>query len=155
MFVLDPSVGAFLGVEDDLTIPESGKQYSLNEGNRLQFPLGYQRYLHWAQENGYSARYAGAMVADVHRILLKGGVFLYPPTSKAPQGKLRLLYEANPMAWLVEQAGGMAMAGSGQRLLNVEPTTVHQRTPVIMGSSREVERVLRCLEPEQAARKVS
>jgi fructose-1,6-bisphosphatase I len=101
-----------------------------NEGNRLKFP------------QGYSARYAGAMVADVHRILLKGGVFLYPPTEKAPNGKLRLLYEANPMSMLIEQAGGMAMAGPGQRLLEIVPTEVHQRTPVIMGSTEEVERVL-------------
>jgi len=142
MFVLDPAIGAFLRVEEQLKIPRANKHYSLNEGNRLKFPKGYQDYLHWAQEQSYSARYAGAMVADVHRILLKGGVFLYPPTEKAPKGKLRLLYEANPMSMLIEQAGGMAMAEPDQRLLEIVPTEVHQRTPVIMGSTEEVERVL-------------
>jgi fructose-1,6-bisphosphatase I len=142
MFVLDPSIGAFLRVEEDLKMPQSSRNYSVNEGNRLSFPQGYQDYLHWAQENQYSARYAGAMVADVHRILLKGGVFLYPPTTKAPRGKLRLLYEANPMAMLIEQAGGRAMAAPDQRILDVKPTEVHQRTPVILGSTEEVAHVL-------------
>lgn len=147
MFVLDPSIGAFLRVEDQLRIPQSTAHYSINEGNRLSFPQPYQDYLHWAQENSYSARYAGAMVADVHRILLKGGVFLYPPTAKAPNGKLRLLYEANPMGLLIEQAGGRAMAGPGQRLLDIQPSEVHQRTPVIMGSPDEVDRVISFLAP--------
>ena len=141
MFVLDPSIGAFLLVEPDLKVPRSGKTYSCNEGNRKQFPDGYQRYLDWAQDNGYSSRYAGAMVADVHRTLLKGGVFLYPPTTKAPNGKLRLMYEANPMAMLMEQAGGKATAGN-ERLMDVTPTEVHQRTGVVMGSPDEVDRVL-------------
>ena len=144
MFVLDPMIGAFLRVEDNLRIPTKGKIYSLNEGNRPTFPEGYQRYLDWAQHNGYSSRYAGAMVADVHRTLLKGGVFLYPPTAKAPNGKLRLMYEANPMAFLVEQAGGKAFAGK-ERLLDVQPKTLHQRTTVILGSSEEVDHVLRHL----------
>jgi len=142
MFVLDPDIGAFVRVAEDLAIPAAKKHYSLNEGNRLAFPDGYQRYLHWAQEHGYSARYAGAMVADVHRILLKGGVFLYPPTAKAPAGKLRLLYEANPMAMLIEQAGGKAMAGPGRRILDVEPRAIHERVPVVLGSPAEVDRVL-------------
>ena len=149
MFVLDPSIGAFLRVEERLQIPQASKHYSLNEGNRLSFPQAFQNYLHWAQQQSYSARYAGAMVADVHRILLKGGVFLYPPTTKAPKGKLRLLYEANPMGMLVEQAGGMAMAGPDQRLLDIQPSEVHERTPVIMGSSDEVRRVLEFIEAEQ------
>lgn len=144
MFVLDPMIGAFLRVENNLRIPAKGKIYSLNEGNRPTFPDGYQRYLDWAQRNGYSSRYAGAMVADVHRTLLKGGVFLYPPTAKAPNGKLRLMYEANPMAFLVEQAGGKAFAGK-ERLLDVQPKTLHQRTTVILGSSEEVDHVLRHL----------
>ncbi|WP_145070777.1 class 1 fructose-bisphosphatase [Engelhardtia mirabilis] len=141
MFVLDPSIGAFLLVEPNLRVPQTGKTYSCNEGNRKQFPEGYQRYLDWAQDNGYSSRYAGAMVADVHRTLLKGGVFLYPPTKKAPNGKLRLMYEANPMAMLMEQAGGKALAGAG-RLMEIEPTEVHQRTSVVMGSADEVDRVV-------------
>ena len=144
MFVLDPMIGAFLRVEEQLRIPAKGKIYSLNEGNRPTFPEGYQRYLDWAQKSGYSSRYAGAMVADVHRTLLKGGVFLYPPTAKAPDGKLRLMYEANPMAFLVEQAGGKACAGK-ERLLDVQPRTLHQRTTVILGSSEEVDHVLRHL----------
>jgi fructose-1,6-bisphosphatase I len=151
MFVLDPSIGAFLRVEDQLRIPKAHAHYSVNEGNRLSFPEPYQRYLHWAQEQSYSARYAGAMVADVHRILLKGGVFLYPPTTKAPKGKLRLLYEANPMAMLVEQAGGLAMAAPDQRILDIEPRELHQRTPVILGSTDEVSRVLEFLDPAAAA----
>ena len=142
MFVLDPSIGAFLRVGEDLRIPATGKTYSCNEGNRRTFPDGYQRYLDWAQENGYSSRYAGAMVADVHRVLLQGGVFLYPPTKKAPEGKLRLMYEANPMAMIVEQAGGKAYAGA-QRILDVTPKTLHQRTSVVLGSSAEVDHVLR------------
>jgi len=142
LFVLDPAIGAFLRVQQDVRIPPAAKSYSVNEGNRLAFPEGYQRYLAWAQEQTYSSRYAGAMVADVHRILLKGGVFLYPPTRKAPQGKLRLMYEANPMAWLVEQAGGKALAAPGERILDVQPTGIHQRTPVILGSPAEVDHVV-------------
>jgi fructose-1,6-bisphosphatase I len=142
MFVLDPSIGAFVRVAEGLRLPAANKCYSLNEGNRLSLPQGYQRYLHWAQENGYSSRYVGAMVADVHRILLQGGVFMYPPTKKAPQGKLRLMYEANPMGFIVEQAGGKALAGPGQRILDVVPTGIHQRSCVILGSPDEVDRVV-------------
>jgi fructose-1,6-bisphosphatase I len=141
MFVLDPSIGAFVRVSESLQIPPRNKCYSLNEGNRLSLPEGYQRYLNWAQENGYSSRYVGAMVADVHRILLQGGVFMYPPTKKAPKGKLRLMYEANPMAMLVEQAGGKALAGPGLRILDVQPTEIHQRTCVILGGRDEVDLV--------------
>ena len=150
MFVLNPSIGAFLRVEQGLRIPVANKSYSLNEGNRLSFPEGYQAYLDWAQHNGYSSRYAGAMVADVHRILLKGGVFMYPPTAKAPQGKLRLMYEANPMAMLIEQAGGKALIGRGtggseSRIMALQPADIHERCPVIIGSSAEVDHVLRHL----------
>ncbi|MCC5868202.1 MAG: class 1 fructose-bisphosphatase [Gammaproteobacteria bacterium] len=137
MFVLDTAIGAFIRIARGLRIPETGATYSLNEGNRASFPAGYRAYLDWAQANGYSSRYAGAMVADVHRTLLKGGVFLYPPTQKAPQGKLRLLYEASPMAMIIEQAGGQALAGT-QRILDIQPTALHQRTPVLLGSSAEV-----------------
>jgi len=142
MFVLDPSIGAFMLVERGLRTPRKHKSYSVNEGNRRTFPDGYQRYLDWAQENGYSSRYVGSMVADVHRILLKGGVFLYPPTKKAPTGKLRLMYEANPMAMIIEQAGGKALAAPGQRILDVQPTAIHQRVPVILGSADEVDNVV-------------
>jgi fructose-1,6-bisphosphatase I len=142
MFVLDPAIGAFIRVAEQLRIPQAGKSYSMNEGNRRSFPDGYNRYLDWAQERDYSSRYVGAMVADAHRILLKGGVFLYPPTKKAPAGKLRLMYEANPIAMLIEQAGGKAYAAPGQRILDVVPEGIHQRTPVILGSPDEVDHVL-------------
>jgi len=150
MFALDLAIGAFLRVEQGLRIPKTSKSYSVNEGNRLGFPEGYQRYLDWAQQNGYSSRYAGAMVADVHRTLLKGGVFMYPPTAKAPNGKLRLMYEANPMAMLIEQAGGKALAGcaedgSEQRIMALEPVDIHQRCPVVLGSPDEVDHVVRHL----------
>lgn len=141
MFVLDPAYGAFIRVASGLRIPQRSKNYSVNEGNRLSFPQGYQDYLDWAQRSGYSSRYAGAMVADVHRILLKGGVFMYPPTAKAPRGKLRLMYEANPMAMLVEQAGGKALCAADERILDVTPTNIHQRVPVILGSADEVDHV--------------
>ena len=142
MFVLDPAIGAFVRVERRLQIPKASKSYSLNEGNRLSLPQGFQDYLHWAQQNGYSSRYAGAMVADVHRILLKGGVFMYPPTAKAPRGKLRLMYEANPMAMLIEQAGGSAFCEPGKRIMDVQPEDIHERVPVIIGSPDEVEQVV-------------
>lgn len=145
MFVLDPAIGAFMLVERNLRTPTTNKSYSVNEGNRRSFPEGYQRYLDWAQEKGYSSRYVGAMVADVHRILLKGGVFMYPPTKKAPNGKLRLMYEANPMAMIIEQAGGKALIGPQQRILDVQPTDIHQRVPVILGSADEVDHVIASL----------
>jgi len=145
MFVLDPAIGAFVRVAEGLKIPPRQKCYSLNEGNRLSLPEGYQRYLNWAQENGYSSRYVGAMVADVHRIMIQGGVFMYPPTKKAPKGKLRLMYEANPMAFLVEQAGGKALAAPGQRILEVQPQEIHQRSCVILGSAEEVDQVVSLL----------
>jgi fructose-1,6-bisphosphatase I len=145
MFVLDPSIGAFLLVAEKLSIPDAGRAYSVNEGHRRSFPTGFQRYLDWAQAHEYSCRYVGTMVADAHRILLKGGVFLYPPTAKAPQGKLRLLYQANPMAMLIEQAGGKAFAGPDIPILSIVPKDIQQRTPVILGSAAEVEHVLRHL----------
>ncbi|MCH8164691.1 MAG: class 1 fructose-bisphosphatase [Planctomycetes bacterium] len=141
LFVLDPAVGAFILVQQNLRIPESAKSYSINEAYRASFPAGYQRYLDWVHGQGFSSRYIGTMVADIHRILVQGGVFLYPPTQKNPQGKLRLMYEASPMAMIVEQAGGKAVAGA-QRILDIQPTGLHQRTPVIMGSAAEVDHVL-------------
>lgn len=149
MFVLDPGYGAFIRVAQGVQIPKTHKCYSVNEGNRLSFPSGYQSYLSWAQQNGYSSRYAGAMVADVHRILVQGGVFMYPPTQKAPQGKLRLMYEANPMAMIVEQAGGKAFSAPGQRIIDVRPTDIHERVPVVLGSAGEVDRVMEHLAAER------
>ncbi|MEE2665866.1 MAG: class 1 fructose-bisphosphatase [Myxococcota bacterium] len=141
MFVLDPELGEFVRVQSRLQIPHDNKVRSINGAYRMDFAEGYQSYLAWTEENGYGSRYIGSMVADVHRTLLKGGVFLYPATAKAPSGKLRLMYEANPMSMLVEQAGGSAVTGTG-RILDVEPHELHQRTPVVLGSAGEVEKVL-------------
>ena len=147
MFVLDQSIGSFLLVKRGIRIPEDGKTYSVNEANRETFPVGYNTYLDWAHAHGYSARYIGSMVADVHRTLLKGGVFMYPPTKKNPEGKLRLMYEANPMAMLIEQAGGKAYAppltgDPRRRILDIQPTSIHQRCSVVMGSANEVQHVI-------------
>lgn len=144
LFTLDPDIGTFVLCMENLSIPESYKSYSTNEGNRHSFPDGIQRYLDWVQDeaNGpYSARYVGSLVADFHRILYKGGVYLYPPTKKQPEGKLRLMYEASPMAFLAEQAGGKASDGSG-RIMEIEPSSLHQRVPFYIGSSNEVDKVI-------------
>jgi len=142
MFELDMSVGSFLLVSSNLRMPRVNKVYSVNEAYAEQFPAGYQRYLQWAHAQHYSSRYIGSMVADVHRTLVNGGVFLYPPTRKHPTGKLRLLYEANPMSFLVEQAGGISVNGS-TRTMDLQPKELHERTPLVMGSADEVEHVLR------------
>ena len=145
MFVLDPAIGSFILVKSQIQIPTTGKIYSVNEANRATFPDGFNKYLDWAHGQGYSSRYIGSMVADVHRTLLKGGVFLYPPTKKNPEGKLRLMYEANPVAMLMDQAGGRAVTGANGRILEVQPTSIHQRTSVVLGSRDEVEAVARHL----------
>ncbi len=144
MYVLDPLLGDFVLVNDAVRVPAEKKIYSINEAYVNDFDAGLTGYLAWAHGAGYGARYIGSMVADVHRTLLKGGVFLYPATKKAPEGKLRLLYEGNPMAYVIEQAGGIGSTGQGP-LLDVEPQKLHQRTPVVLGSAREVEHVLRHL----------
>lgn len=141
MFTLDPDIGVFVLCNEDVTMPSAGKTYSVNEAYRGTFPQGYQDYLEEAKGGGYSLRYVGSLVADFHRTLLRGGVFLYPPTDKQPQGKLRLLYEANPLAMIAEQAGGAAHDGK-QRILEKVPTALHERTPLIIGSKAEVDRVL-------------
>jgi fructose-1,6-bisphosphatase I len=127
-------------VKEKLRIPETNKVYSVNEAYRESFPEGYRRSLDWAHQSGYSSRYIGSMVADVHRTLLTGGVFMYPPTKKNPEGKLRYLYEASPMAMIIEQAGGLAYSGS-KRTLEHQPREVHERVPVLLGSRGEVEKV--------------
>jgi fructose-1,6-bisphosphatase I len=139
MFVLDHSVGSFLLVEPNVRIPRSNKVYSVNEAYFATFPEGYQAFLQNCHADGYSSRYIGSMVADVHRTLLTGGIFLYPPTRKNPEGKLRLLYEANPMAMLVEKAGGLAFSSGTQRTLEIQPKKLHQRTPVYLGSVEQVD----------------
>jgi fructose-1,6-bisphosphatase I len=141
MFVLDQSIGSFVLVAPNIRIPRARKIYSINEAYRDHFPPAIQQYLDFAHGAGYSSRYIGSMVADVHRTLLQGGAFLYPPTHAHPEGKLRLMYEANPMSLIVEQAGGKACAGT-ERILDIPPRALHQRTSVLLGSADEVERVL-------------
>jgi fructose-1,6-bisphosphatase I len=149
-FTLDPSIGEFCLSHPDMKIPAMGKTYSYNEGNILSAPQGVKEYISWCQQvdkasnRPYSARYIGSMVADFHRNLLKGGIFIYPPTAKSPNGKLRLLYECNPMAFIVEQAGGMAHTGR-ERVLDVKPESLHQRCPIYMGSKDMVEQLLELL----------
>jgi len=150
-FTYDPSVGEFILSHDEIRIPEHGTIYSVNEGNYHKWDERVQRYIDWAKSDdpahnkkAYSLRYIGSMVADIHRTLLYGGVFLYPADIKSYKGKLRLLYEANPMSFVVEQAGGRARDG-GQRVLEIIPEQLHQRTPLIVGSPKNVEEVERFL----------
>lgn len=144
LFVLDQSVGSFLLVKRGVRIPRSAKTYSVNEAYSSQFPQGYRAFLDDAKQGGYSSRYIGSMVADVHRTLLNGGVFLYPPTAKQPAGKIRMLYEANPLAFIIEQAGGMAYSGL-KRTLDLKPSKLHERTPIAMGSPEQVDALLASL----------
>ena len=147
-FTLDPSIGAYMLSHENITMPRQGNTYSVNEANTDGFPEGYRRFLAAlrAGEAGraYSTRYIGSLVADFHRTLLRGGIFLYPPTRQHAGGKLRLMYEANPIAFLAEQAGGLAMDGRG-RILEVQPTDLHQRTPLVAGSPVEVEMLMKML----------
>jgi fructose-1,6-bisphosphatase I len=140
-FTLDPSIGAFVISHPDVKMPANGPYYSVNEANADSFPDVYRRYLALLRSGSagrtYSSRYIGSLVADFHRTLLKGGIFLYPPTKQHPGGKLRLLYEANPIAFLAEQAGGRATDGR-KRILDIEPKALHQRTPLVVGSRDEV-----------------
>jgi fructose-1,6-bisphosphatase I len=141
-FTLDPSIGAFMLSHPNIQMPTQGKYYSVNEANRLSFPDKYNRMIESMQSGKlghvYSSRYIGSMVADFHRTLLRGGIFMYPPTKSNPQGKLRLLYEANPIAFLAEQAGGLA-TNSEERILDLKPSGIHQRTPLVVGSRFEME----------------
>jgi fructose-1,6-bisphosphatase I len=152
-FTLDPSIGEFCLSHPDLKIPDDGKIYSINEGNYVHFPLGVKKYLKYAQvedrktNRPYTSRYIGSMVADIHRNLIKGGIYMYPTTSGSPSGKLRLMYECNPMAFIVEQAGGVASDGF-KRILDIEPTELHQRTAVYIGSMEMVKMVERLLSEE-------
>ncbi len=137
-FTLDPSLGEFILSNENVQIPQHGPIYSVNEGNFWQWDdsiRDYIRYVH--RHEGYTARYSGALVGDIHRILFQGGVFLYPGTLKKPEGKLRLLYETAPLAFLIEQAGGRASTGT-QEILDVVPDRIHARTPLIIGSKEDV-----------------
>ena len=132
-FTLDPSLGEFLLSHENIRTPSRGKIYSINEGNVHQWDSGTRRYIDHVKSKPYSLRYIGSLVADFHRNLLRGGIFLYP----GPKGKLRLLYEAAPLAMVVEQAGGSASTGS-RRILDIEPTSLHQKVPLIIGSVEDV-----------------
>ncbi|MEZ4286593.1 MAG: class 1 fructose-bisphosphatase [Polyangiales bacterium] len=142
-FTYDPGVGEFFLSHPNIRVPERGDTYSINEGNYHRWSPGTQKWVDWIKapadgKKAYSLRYIGAMVADLHRTLLRGGVFVYPSDSKNTSGKLRLLYEACPMAYLVEAAGGAASNGA-ERILDIAPKQLHQRTAVIIGSKRDVE----------------
>lgn len=142
-FTFDPSIGVFYLSHENMCIPKDGKIYSINEGNYTHFPRGVKIYIKYCQEidsnthRPYSSRYIGSLVADVHRNLLKGGIFIYPSYAGHPKGKLRLLYECNPIAFITEQAGGRATSGT-ERILDITPTELHQRTPLFVGSENMV-----------------
>lgn len=156
-FTLDPSIGEFCLSHPDMKCPQKGNIYSINEGNSSHFPEGVKQYITWCKEEDkstgrpYSSRYIGSLVADFHRNLLKGGIFMYPSTAKSPKGKLRLLYECNPLAFLIEHAGGKASDGYN-RILDIQPESLHQRTPLFIGSAQmidEIENFMKQYSPAQ------
>jgi fructose-1,6-bisphosphatase I len=145
-FTLDSSIGEFCLSHSDIKTPEDGSIYSINEGNYIHFPEGIKKYIKYCQENDestgrpYTSRYIGSLVSDFHRNLLKGGIFLYPANKNALKGKLRLVYECNPIAFIASQAGGMASDGK-QNILEIDPTSVHQRSPFYTGSKNMVMKI--------------
>jgi len=145
-FTLEPSIGEFCLSHPNMKIPENGKIYSLNQGNTAKYSDGMVSYLNHCMEinkeegRPYSHRYIGSMVADMHRTLIKGGIFIYPADKSSPNGKLRLQYECNPMAFIIEAAGGKATWGGGN-IMDIQPTQLHQRTPVFIGSKNMVEKI--------------
>ena len=140
-FTLDPALGTFFLSHPNMKIKEEGYIYSINEGNYIQFPQGVKDYIKYCQAEGdnrpYTARYIGSLVADIHRNMLKGGIYIYPGSTNRPDGKLRLLYECNPFAFIIEQAGGKASDGF-RRIMEIEPTELHQRIPFFCGSEKMV-----------------
>jgi fructose-1,6-bisphosphatase I len=142
-FTLDPSIGEFCLSHPEMKIPKDGVIYSINEGYYVHFPDGVKKYIKYCQvedektKRPYTSRYIGSMVADIHRNMIKGGIFIYPVTASAPKGKLRLVYECNPMAFIIEQAGGKASNGY-QRILELEVTELHQRSAIFIGSENMV-----------------
>ena len=138
-FTLNPAIGTFYHSNSNFKIPAEGKIYSINEGNYLQFPDYVKKYIKYCQQEKedrpYTSRYIGSLVSDFHRNMIKGGIFLYPQTSKNPNGKLRLLYECNPIAFICEQAGGLATNGN-ENILDINPKELHQRTPFYCGSEK-------------------
>lgn len=147
VFTLDPSIGEFILSDRGIKIPDHGGIYSINEGSYNSWDLGLKKYIKYCQEEDpetgrpYSARYIGSMVADIHRTLIKGGIFIYPHSKRYPNGKLRLMYECNPLSFIVEQAGGMATDGH-KRILELQPEAIHQRTPIYIGSKQNVQTVM-------------
>jgi fructose-1,6-bisphosphatase I len=156
-FTLEPSIGAFVLSHENMRMPESGSTYSVNEAKADSFPEPYRRFLGKLRRGElgrrYSSRYIGSLVADFHRTLLKGGIFFYPPTASHPGGKLRLLYEANPLAFIAEQSGGIATNGQ-ERILDIVPHNIHQRTPFIVGSRSEMKAFQEVLASVGAAHEV-
>jgi fructose-1,6-bisphosphatase I len=152
-FTLDPSIGEFCLSHPDIKCPDRGKIYSVNHGNFFQYDEGVKKYINICQNkskgNGgpYTQRYIGSMVSDVHRNLIKGGIFMYPGTLDKPKGKLRLLYECNPFAFIVEVAGGRATNGSSS-ILDIQPTELHQRTPFFIGSNQMMKDLEACMTEE-------
>ena len=144
-FTYDPSLGVFCLSHENIQIPKTGKIYSINEGQYLKFPVGVKKYLKYCQEEDketqrpYTSRYIGSLVSDFHRNMLKGGIYIYPSATNYPNGKLRLLYEGNPMAFLAEQAGGVASDGYN-RILDIQPTALHHRVPLFIGSREMVKK---------------
>lgn len=146
-FTYEPSLGEFFLSHPNIITPRKGNVYSCNEGSLNSFPEGVKSYINYCREEGYSARYIGSLVADFHRNLLKGGIYIYPCTAKAPNGKLRLMYECNALAFIVEQAGGKATTGT-KRIMEIEPEELHQRCPLVIGSTEMVEKVEELLKAE-------
>lgn len=142
-FTLNPAIGTFYLSHPNMTYSETGTIYSINEGNYVHFPQGVKDYLKYCQleeeDRPYTSRYIGSLVSDFHRNMIKGGIYIYPTSSKAPKGKLRLLYECNPMAFLAEQSGGKASDGYN-RIMEIQPTELHQRVPFFCGSKKMVEK---------------
>lgn len=145
-FTLDPSIGEFCLSHRDIQIPKRGQYYSVNQGYYLKFDLEMRRYIDYCCDQNLRLRYIGSMVSDIHRILFQGGIFLYPNTRKYPQGKLRLLYECNPMAMIVEQAGGRAITTNLMRTLDIEPVNLHQRSTIVIGSPEMVDEMQQFVE---------
>ncbi|MDX2303836.1 MAG: class 1 fructose-bisphosphatase [Microscillaceae bacterium] len=139
-FTYEPSLGEFFLSHPDMLVPKNGSIYSINEGNAREFPAVIHEYMEYCKDQKFSARYIGSLVSDFHRSLLKGGIYLYPATHKAPEGKLRLLYECNALAFIAEQAGGKASNGF-HRILDIVPKSLHQRTPFYVGSEVMVSQV--------------
>ena len=153
-FTLDPAFGEYILSHKNIQTPKKSKIYSINEGNYLYWHPGLKKYIKYLQDEDeatdrpYSSRYIGSMVADIHRNLLYGGIFMYPADSRNPNGKLRLMYECNPMAFIIEQAGGRASNGK-QRMLDIQPENLHQRVPIFIGSEEDVKMVEKFMAEEE------